>query len=488
MNSVFRFFGILALAAGLLGCASAPPAASSGSLPDWVVSPPQDTADAVYFIGSGSAADSAAARNAAGADLVSSVTRFLGVKVTSETTVTARDTLKEFTSTLDSTIHESSSAILGDFKVVDTFTEEKNGVVNVYLLGEYKKSSLLKERDRIQAVFAEQREAISGPEAEGDALSKKGEYYNAAVKYIEAASAASVSDVDNAEIKFRRNMDKARKAVSMIQLVPGDTVPSAYIGQPFSQPFVCRVTADGKALSQVPVRISYRIVKSNGRKTVRSSVVSSGIDGTVSFVRPPASFVGSEKLTMSLDLSAAMEKLEDVKKSLYGEVEALDDMLGSKRVSFTYSVLSHAREIPTGILVADEDNSGALTGKTDTAAGILEALSSLKFTVKTLPVSGSLTAGNDDALIKKINAQYGKSIKRLIFGTAGIAGFQEENGMYSVKVSGNIKVVELSTGKILYSSGTRFKTALGTNLNSAISAAFKQFGKETGKLMANTLP
>lgn len=163
-------------------------------------------------------------------------------------------------------------------------------------------------------------------------------------------------------------------------------------------------------------------------------------------------------------------------------------MLVSKRVSFTYSVLSHAREIPTGILVADEDNSGALTGKTDTAAGILEALSSLKFTVKTLPVSGSLTAGNDDTLIKKINAQYGKSIKRLIFGTAGIAGFQEENGMYSVKVSGNIKVVELSTGKILYSSGTRFKTALGTNLNSAISAAFKQFGKETGKLMANTLP
>lgn len=60
--------------------------------------------------------------------------------------------------------------------------------------------------------------------------------------------------------------------------------------------------------------------------------------------------------------------------------------------------------------------------------------------------------------------------------------------MFTVKVSGDIRVVELKTGNVLYFSGTRFKTAIGSNASSAMSAAFKQFGKEIGRIMANTLP
>ena len=488
IKSTVRFMAVVTAAAALLGCATAGSGVPGETLPQWVVSPPADTADSVYFIGSGSAADDAAARSAAGADLVSSVTRFLGVKVTSETTVTARDSLKEFTTTLDNTIKESSEAILGDFRIVDSYSEEKNGTVSVYLLGEYKKSSLLKERERIQAVFAEQREAVSGPEREGDSLFSRGEYYKAAVKYIEAASAASVSDIDNADIKFRRNMDKARKAVSQLELVSSGKVLSAYINQPFTEPFVSLVQGGGRALAQVPVLVVYKVVKANGKKAVRRTVVSSDDSGRVSFLRPPAAFVGSETLTMSLDLSSAMEKLNDVQKDFYPDVEALEDMTASKRVTFNYKVLSHAKEIPTGILVFDEDNSGALTGKVDTASGILEVLSSLHFTVNSLPVDTEVRKLSDTMLIEHVRKLYGDSVKRLIFGKAGIAAFSEENGMYTVKVSGDIKVVELGSGKVLYSSGTKFKTALGSNLNSAISAAFKQFGKEAGKLMANTLP
>ncbi len=488
INNTVRLFVAAAAAAALFGCATAGSGVSKGTLPQWVVSPPADTADSVYFVGSGSADNDAAARSAAGADLVSSVTRFLGVKVTSETTVTARDSLKEFTTTLDNTIKESSKAILGDFRVVDSYTEEKNGRVSVYLLGEYKKSSLLKERERIQAVFAEQREAVSGPEGEGDSLVSRGEFYKAAVKFIEAASAASVSDIDNADIKFRRNMDKARKAVSQLELISSGKVVSAYINQPFTEPFVSTVQGGGRALAQVPVLVAYKVVKTNGKKAVRRTVVSSDASGKVSFIRPPAAFVGSETLTMSLDLSSAMEKLDNVQKDFYPEVEALEDMAASKRVTFTYNVLSHAKEIPTGILVFDEDNSGALTGKADTASGILEVLTSLHFTVNSLPVEGEVRKLSDAMLIDHVKKQYGDSVKRLIFGKAGITAFSEENGMYTVKVSGDIKVVELNSGKVLYSSGTKFKTALGSNLNSAISAAFKQFGKEAGKLMANTLP
>ena len=489
MKKLMYFVLLVSAAVFFVGCVSAPSVKGKGvQLPGWVVTPPGDTADTVYFVGSGSAADDASARSAAAADLVSSVTRFLGVKVTSQTTVVAKDTLKKFSTTLDRTIHESSSAQLGDFKVVDTFADKENGIVNVYLLGAYNKKALLQEKERIGKVFAEQQEAISGPEAEGARLVSAGRPYQAAVKYIEAAAAAAYSTVDNAQIKYERNMDKARSAVSKITLSPVQDNLQVYISMPFTSAFQGKVTSDGKSLSDIPVKVVYKVMRKNGRKAVRSAVVSSDAQGLVSFIRPPAAFVGTDTLTMTPDFSSVMEKLQDVPNKLYPAVESLNKMIQSKQIMFTYTVLSHAKEIPTGVLVIDEDNSGAFTGKVETASGIMEALSSKDFVLRSIPVDTSLVGMNDSALIQFVGKKYGKSVERLIFGTAGIVGFQEEKGMYTVKVSGNIKVVDLKTGNVLYSSGTRFKTAIGSNVNSAMSAAFKQFGKEIGIRIADTLP
>ncbi len=484
-------YSVLLVVAVLMfaGCVSTPPVKGGGKqLPDWVVTPPGDTADTAYFVGSGSAADDAAARSAAASDLVSSVTRFLGVKVTSRTTVTARDTLKKFSSTLDRTIHESSNARLKDFRVVDTFSKKEKGIVNVYLLGAYNKKALLNERDRIQKLFAEQQEAVSGPEAEGGRLASEGRYYQSAVKYIEAAAAAAYAPVDNARIKYERNMDSARSVISKINLSSVRDNLQVYIKQPFGSPFQGQVTAEGKPLAGVPVTVVYRIMGKNGRKTVRSAVVSSDSKGIVSFTRPPAAFVGKGTLTMKLDFASLMKKLEDVSDSLYPAVESLDKTIQSKEIVYTYTVLSHAKEIPTGVLVIDEDNSGAYTGKMETASGILEVLSSKGFNLRSLPVTASLPGKADSSLVRFVKQKYGDSIRRLIYGTAGIVGFQEEKGMYMVKVSGDIKVVDLRTGSVLYTSGTRFKTAIGSNVTSAMSVAFKQFGKEVGTLAADTLP
>ncbi len=471
------------------GCASAPDAkGTEQSLPLWVTNPPGDKGDVVYFVGSGSAENDADARSAAASDLVSSVTRFLGVKVSSRTTVVAKDTLKKFSTTLNRTIKESSNARINDFKVVDTFSTKGGGVVNVYLLGAYNKKALLKERDRIQKLFAEQQEAISGPEAEGGRLVAAGNYYQGAVKYIEAAAAAAVSSVDNARIKYERNMDKARSAVSKIELSAVTDNLQAYISRPFPHAFQGKITAGKKPLAGVPVKVIYKIMGKNGRKIVRTAVVSSDSDGLVSFTRPPAHFVGSGTLVMTLDFSSEMEKLQDVSDSLYPAVESLYQMIRSKQISYTYTILSHAKEISTGVLVVDEDNSGAYTGKAETGSGIMEVLSEEGFILHSFPVNAKLSGVRGSALVPFVRRTYGNRVKRLIYGTAGIVGFQEEKGMYMVKVSGDIKVADLKTGAILYASGTRFKTAIGSNINSAVSAAFKQFGKEIGREIADTLP
>ncbi len=486
--------GIIILTLSLFACSSTPGTVDKQQLPSWVTMPPADTSDTVYFVGAGSDSngDAAMARTMAGSDVVSSITRFLGVKVSSETTVTAKDTLDKFTSTLDQTIKETSSAKVGDFKIVESFTEKNGSIVNVYLLGAYDKNALLEEQSRIKAVFAEQKAAISGPEAEGDSLMKTGAYYEAAVKYIEAASAASTSDLDNADIKFERNMNKARKAVGVINLYNLNNNLNAFIKQTFEEPFRLIITGtpgtDGKALSGVPVRISYKIMRPNGRKSIKIESVVINPEGRILFTRPPANFVGTERVIMSLDLSGSLEALENIPDRLYPQLEALEQVVKSKSVGFTYSIISRAKEVATAVMIMDQDNSGSSTGKSETASGVLEVLTAEGFSVRSIAVEPSVLQSGDAGIIKTISRKYPDQFERLIFGTVGISDFQNDGERVTVKVSGDIKVVDLEDGVILYTSGNRFKTAMGNNAASAMSTAFKQFGKVVGESMANSLP
>ena len=491
---LFYLTGILLSLSVLFSCSSSPDPANGNKLPSWVTMPPADTSDTVYFIGAGSNpdGDAAMARTLAGADVVSSITRFLGVKVSSDTTVTAKDTLEKFTSTLDQTIRETSSAQIGDFKIVEAYTEKNGAMVNVYLLGSYDKQALLKEQSRIKAVFAEQQAAISGPEAEGDSLTASSSFFAAAVKYLEAASAASSTDIDNADIKFERNMNKARKAVGSINLYALNDNLNAFIKQPFDEPFKLIITGtpgiDGEILTGVPVRITYKVVRENGRKAVRSETVNTDNNGLVSFIRPPANFVGNERVTMSLDLSASLETLEDIPDNLYAQLESLEDLVNSKNIGFTYNVISRAKEIATAVMIVDQDNSGASTGKTESASGILEVLTLEGFSIRSIDVDSAILNMGDESLINAIAKKYAGRFERLVFGTVGITDYQKDGDRFTVKVSGDIKVADLASGEIIYTSGNRFKSAMGSNAASAMSAAFKQFGKVVGESMANNLP
>lgn len=486
--------GITLVAAALLfsfSCSSAPAGdGAAAQRPDWVMTPPADTAEEVFFIGAGSdpAGDTATARQMASNALVAEITRFLGVKVSAETTSKAKDTLDSYTASLEQVIKESSDARIGDFRIRDTWSETVNGTANVYILAAYNKTSLLKEQARLREVFAEQVEAISGPEAEGDSLAASGQWYKAAVKYLEAALASSSSDVDNAFIKYERNMNKARDAVSSITLVKENDNLSADMQQPFATPFRAKVSSQAGELSEVPIRVSYKTIGRNNRTRIESEVVKSDAAGQVSFLPPPAEFVGREQLTMKVDLSDSLEALEDVPDNMYAQLEAVEDMISTKEISFTYTVESRAKEIATAVMIVDVDNAGNATGRTESASGLLEALSSEGFNIGTVSPFDNLYGSSDAAVINRAQGAFGSQYGRIIFGTVGVSDFRESDGRFTVKVAGDIKVADLASGKILYSSGNKFKTALGSNATSAMSAAFKQFGKMIGEGMANSLP
>jgi hypothetical protein len=447
----------------------------------------------MYFSGVGTSDDGdlAEAENAAVYSLIAEVTRFIGVRITAETTVEARDTLEAYEQEMVQTIRQASAAQIGDFTVEEKWISRTDSSVTVYLLGKYDRQALLDEKARMEAVFAEREAAVSGPEREGDMLMEERRFYAAALRYLEAAGAASRSDIDNAPIKFDRNVTKAMEAVRRITIVGAAAPKSTFVNEEFGEPFRFRVTGgtapDAPPLEGVRLRVVHRKLLPNGRMGVESSVVQTGPDGYASYVRGVPRFVGTDDLQVALSLGEAMEGLEEVSDELYVQVEALERLVREQSLQISYTVASRAEGIPTGILCIDVDRAGNPLEISDCAAGILEILTEAGFEVQPLPADIPVHSLSDREIIRQVAARYGAVLDRVIFGTARIDEFTEAENNYIVRVSGTVKTADLDNGDILYSSSAFKRSRAGTT-RSAVSAAFKSLGREFGEELLSRLP
>ena len=82
--------------------------ATTSEIPGWVNSPPENNSEYTYFIGIGSdkAGDQGAASAEAASLIISEITKYLGVRVSSNTTAEARDAYGEFESKLTAVVNE----------------------------------------------------------------------------------------------------------------------------------------------------------------------------------------------------------------------------------------------------------------------------------------------------------------------------------------------------------------------------------------------
>ena len=491
---------VTVLAAALLfACGSSPrsvkaaPAGKTGEPPAWVLNPPEPDAQFMYFVGSAESKNGSMAEGeefARGA-LIDEIMRYLGVRISSETTATAKASLESYQADVVQTLKSTSAGRVVGLEIAERWVNQREGRVGVYLLARYNKSELSREKRRLEDIFREKVEAISGPEQEGRQLEGRGELYQAALRYLEAAAAASKSELENADVKFDRNMNQAREAVRRIGLVKLNDNLKVYAGRNFPAGFQLKVVAGAApadpGIAGAPVRVSYKEMKASGKASTRSQLVKSGEGGEVSFLPPPPEFVGAETLSMALDLSEALETLEDVPGRLYSQVEAMEELARTKSVRFAYESLSLAGTIPTGIAVFDLDATGNPISLTETSAGLLAELGKAGFKVVVLQVAAPTVAGRPDAkVIDALASGYQGQVERAIFGTARITDTVQEGQTIIIQVSGSVKVVELATGKILLAVN-KSKRAQASNVAAALSTAFKKLGEDLGQAIANQL-
>ena len=496
---LFSLLLILALASFfLVACSSAPEPVQreeepEKAPPEWVTNPPKDTAEKVYFLGSATngAGDLPQAEADAVNSLIAEITRYIGVRVSSETTVEAKDTLEEYTQSITESITQTSSARVSDFRVEDKWVNQDSGKVSVHILGSYDRSALEEEKERIAAVFEEQQEAVFGPEREGDALVKEEKYFQAGVNYVEAATAAVKGDLENTDIRFRRNIQKAKDAFSRIHLFKMGDGKETFVADPFDSPFTIKVTKkpdkETEGLKDVPLRLVHKVLAGGGKTGIRSFSMTTDENGIVRYTMPPPEIAGRDRLTVLLDLEGWLEPLYGLPGKYQDDLSGLERIINDKRVVFNYTVVSRAASIPTGILILDVGRAENPMDRSNTAAGISDELSEAGFGFTVLSVSPAELMGKTEDEFLKLVAASGVEVERVIFGVCEIEEFTELDENYLVKVAGSIKVADVESGAILFTD-SQFKRSRGSSPMSTISAAFRGLGRGFGEELVLRLP
>lgn len=479
----------LATVVALASCASAPEAAAA---PAWALQVPSPDATATYFVGyaDGPADGLAQATDAATASLIAEIMRYIGVKVSSETTATARATLDEFQADLVQTVKQSGSGRMEGFRIADKYVSKKSdGGLTVYILGSFETRSLEAERARIAALFKEKTDAVARPEAEGQRLLSSGDPVGAARSFMAAALAAAGADIDNADVKFERNAAAAVAALSDVELLPQSWPRSSTLGSTYTEPFRALLRSSRGPVASAPVQVSYPTKLPNGRLSTKTATIMSAADGVVSFAPPDPNFVGPATLTMRLDLSSSLEPLLYLDRRFLPRVAAIEDAVAEKRTSFSYTVESAAKGIPLAVFIVDLDETGAVDPSAITAASVLSTLSKNGFSARTAKLGSGDVAGRDDAsVLEAARSALGATVPRFVYGTSRVLSVSAEGDRKMAKVSAEIKVVDLASGAILYTASKQV-SALGSNAALAVEAARRQLGGKTvGEDLIASLP
>jgi len=482
----------LVAAAGIfaVSCVSAPEPAKA---PGWTLTTPAPDAANTYFVASSSDSkgDTALATEDAAISLISQITRYMGVDISVATTGEAKGTLDSYTAEVTSVVKQTGTSKLSGFTIKDRYVVKDGSLVTVYILAQYATADLNKEKARIAAVFKEKEDAVAKPEAAGDAAASSGRVFDAIKSYIEAVVAASGSNIDNADIKLERNVNKARTLLGRLQLLRVDAPTAAGLGKTYDKPFQARLSfGEGTTAPGIPgaeVYVTYQRRQTSGRVVSRTERAMTDQKGIVSFAPPPPDFVGKATLSFSLNLDSTRELLDKIPARFEGFVAAIGDDLARRSISFEYTITSAAKTVSTGVYIVDLNEDGTPLTTAVAQGGLFTTLMKEKFKAGLAPIDQSVVVALDDAaVLKAAKSQYGSSLARFIYGYARVDKPVKDGSMWQATARMTVRCVEFATGQILYSS-EKSTIVVAADEASARRAALTQVGSDAAAkdLMAN---
>lgn len=479
---VFPFFA---------ACVSEP---ETKTAPEWIKQARSEDAQYIYLVESGSNAqgDKAAAEQNAVQSLIDALMREIGVEIEAVSKSEAAGSLDEITTSINAAVTQKGEMRMTGFSVMERWhTSQANGTVLVYVKARYSKEDLEKRKKEFEKYIREKDEAISVPEREGDDYVFEGRLFDAVRRYIDAAAAASVSDVRNADIHFKRNIDKARDALASVSLIKVTDNLETESGKPFTRPFKLKLTGgtteDSPGIPGVDITIAYKIANSSGKLRSRFQEVKTDEEGMVEFDHPVPQVSGPGEIIMQMNLSPVLEPLENVPSKFSELVSSIEQIAADKRAVFSYQVGSGADIGKACIIILDLDKNRRPRGSSRSMDGVVSVLSRNGMDVSVLNIDPVILKDKSDRdilnTVKKMSA--GK-YDSCIFGVLEISEIGEVSGRITAKAVGSIKVADLKEGRILFSED-KFKRSAASSENRAVDSAFYDLGQLLAKSIMSNL-
>lgn len=350
LTSLFKKIILPVLCLCILSCTSMKPQAA----PEWVNKLPQSDSLYEYFSATGTGCGTEAeqiARKHALNSIFMQLSRYLGSSIAINIQTTGLTETDKAQFEVQTSIQENATAYIDNCKVVETFIhpKEKNSTcISISLLVQYDKTALAAEQIRLNALRNEKEQAILLPEQEGDALAIAKKNYKALLRYIEAAYAAATSEIDNIDVKYQRNINKAQDMLKQIKIETIQMPPhTALVNQPFPAPFTVRLyatDADELGIAEVPILISYTAVNpKNGKKIVPLKKMLTNKNGIISFIHPVQN--GSYEngmVVIALDIDTILLPLRKIPNRYKNSLKLLEEAAKLCQIKFLYKITDTA--------------------------------------------------------------------------------------------------------------------------------------------------
>ena len=299
-------------------------------VPAWIEKVPASDANYEYFTASGTNKNFTLAEADAKNNLINEIIRYLGVSIKTETTTTALGSVENLEKILKSEISQSSAANIKKLKIKNRYTKKNKNGLTVYLLAEYDKNELRKERDRLLKIAEEKILSVSEPQKKADDFFESKKYYSAALYYTKAASAALSSGIENGDIKFRQNISNAKESLKKIKLnLQKDSLENT------SNEFLIPINI-GTFEERVPLLVSYKTKVKN-----TTSIIIEGIEtdqnGIANFILHDEKIEREGRIRIELDISEIKQILGSKGFDEYQEaVKELQQIIFKQIINFEF--------------------------------------------------------------------------------------------------------------------------------------------------------
>jgi hypothetical protein len=465
--------------------------------PSWISIIPSELGY-LYFVGtSGDSASYDEGKKDAVSDALSLVVAAIGISVSSSLTVEERFFAEEYTAIVSRELLSSGRANLQDAEIVEIYHEQYirqdgSAFFRVWVLLKYSRSEIKGEQERIEDILRLKYGEIGRLEREASEYQEKGDLIRAVVSRLNAAFFSL--KLDDEGIFFDRNMQKAQELIADIELDKSGDRQTGWVGEGLAEPLVLyvytRSDTETIPLSNVPVKFTYQVPKSRGPGyKLRVERTTTDANGKASLRLTRIYEVReANEVEAGIDLAPFFSARLDAVPVRYADrIKALQQLLGTKRVTFVFRTDSRAKSYPTAIYFLQTDE-GQTVRQPQAATALVDDLRRRGFNVFEIPTDPELLLHRGEyERFQFLKEKANQAAQRILIGEVRIVKYDRIAGFYTAGAESVVRLYDADRGFVLgtYQLST---SGTGSSKQAARYGAIREAGKGLGNLLSRSMP